>query len=377
MNTLERLFRESLSQPSDINEHVAALYRYSSACRHITEFGTRAGTSTAAFLYGRPEVLVSYDVHRHPQVEVLEQAAQEAGVAFEFHQQNVLETSIAPTDLLFVDTLHTYEQMRAELARHGNSARKYLIFHDTETFREQGEVPGSRGIWPAIAEFMRENPWWRLAAHYGSNNGLTVLTRYQVDAHDHEGPPEPYRSITILPFNAHGWFREPNFRALSRIVRENQVRVAVELGSWLGASALCIARMLPEAGKLYAVDTWLGSTEHHEVPEYAAHLPTLYQQFLSNVVHAALTRRIVPVRMTVAEAAGALAVTPDLVYVDASHDEESVLADIRAWHAKLAPGGILCGDDWQHAPVQCAVTQAAGELGFAVEGEESFWWSQA
>jgi len=81
--------------------------------------------------------------------------------------------------------------------------------------------------------------------------------------------------------------------------------------------------------------------------------------------------------MTVAEAAGALAVTPDLVYVDASHDEESVLADIRAWHAKLAPGGILCGDDWQHAPVQCAVTQAAGELGFAVEGEESFWWSQA
>ena len=38
---------------------------------------------------------------------------------------------------------------------------------------------------------------------------------------------------------------------------------------------------------------------------------------------------------------------PFFVYVDAGHSYEDVLADCRAWWEILAPGGVLCGDDYQ------------------------------
>ncbi|MEX2119339.1 MAG: class I SAM-dependent methyltransferase [Pirellulales bacterium] len=174
---LEELYRVARERPSDINEHVPTLYRYASTCRHITEFGTRAGVSTAAFLYAQPDFLCCYDVHPSNQVFELEIVANTSRTGFAFYQEDVLKLEIEPTDLLFIDTLHTYDQMRQELALHGNKTRRYLIFHDTETFGEQGEMPGTRGIWPAIAEFLRSNEHWRITQHFTHNHGLTVLTR--------------------------------------------------------------------------------------------------------------------------------------------------------------------------------------------------------
>ena len=50
----------------------------------------------------------------------------------------------------------------------------------------------------------------------------------------------------------------------------------------------------------------------------------------------------------------------DAVYIDVSHDYESVKADILAWGPKLRPGGILSGHDYgPHAP---GVVRAVNEL---------------
>jgi cephalosporin hydroxylase len=38
--------------------------------------------------------------------------------------------------------------------------------------------------------------------------------------------------------------------------------------------------------------------------------------------------------------------TFDLVYIDASHLEENVVADLEAWYPKVRAGGLLCGHDW-------------------------------
>jgi hypothetical protein len=38
----------------------------------------------------------------------------------------------------------------------------------------------------------------------------------------------------------------------------------------------------------------------------------------------------------------------DLVFIDARHDYDSVLEDIRLWWPKVRTGGMLCGHDFNH-----------------------------
>jgi glycosyltransferase involved in cell wall biosynthesis len=176
--TLKELYRDAQNKPSDIREHLETLRRLAAGCDHVTEFGTRWGTSTIAFLNGQPKVLVCYDRECLPVIDILQRAARDAGrTHFVFCQSDVLDVQIEETDLLFIDTWHVYEQLKQELVLHANKVRKYLVFHDTTTYGESGETPGYRGLWPAIEEFLQENPHWTLAARLTHNNGLTILER--------------------------------------------------------------------------------------------------------------------------------------------------------------------------------------------------------
>ena len=75
---------------------------------------------------------------------------------------------------MFIDTLHTYDQLSEELRLHAPKARKYIVLHDTTTYGEGGETPGHQGLWPAVEEFLAEG-CFRLGARNTNNNGLTVL----------------------------------------------------------------------------------------------------------------------------------------------------------------------------------------------------------
>lgn len=176
--TLKQLYTAACLTPSDINEHLGTLFRLARRCRHVTEFGTRGGTSTLALLCAGPKRLISYDKSRLGQVALLESVSKESGrTCFSFRQQDVLDAQIEETDMLFIDTWHVYEQLMQELAMHARKVRKFLVFHDTTTYGEVGEAPGHLGLWPAIEEFLRDRPEWKLTARLMNNNGLTVLTR--------------------------------------------------------------------------------------------------------------------------------------------------------------------------------------------------------
>ena len=128
--------------------------------------------------------------------------------------------------------------------------------------------------------------------------------------------------------------------------------------------------------KVYAVDTWKGSSNepvHMQDPR----LPHLYALFLSNVKHAGLTHKIIPIRMESTEAAKALSVMADLIYIDGAHDTPSVIEDILSWHPHLQAGGVMCGDDWKWSSVRTAVIHCASVLNQRVYGEGNFWWFES
>ncbi|MBA3953871.1 class I SAM-dependent methyltransferase [Candidatus Dependentiae bacterium] len=187
---------------------------------------------------------------------------------------------------------------------------------------------------------------------------------------------EPYKSINILPLDSHGWFSAENRNSLKHFITTYKPKVVVELGSWLGLSAIFMASLLPSNSVLYAIDNWTAEGDEAILNNEEAKLkiPTLYQQFLSNVIHTKLTHKIIPMRMSTIEAAQSLNIHADLIYIDASHDEKSVYNDIIHWHPKLNKGGIMCGDDWLWASVQTAVKRASSELNLAIKSNGNFWY---
>lgn len=179
-----------------------------------------------------------------------------------------------------------------------------------------------------------------------------------------------YENLELLPPDPQGWGSE--HRVFSDLVATTRPEVIIEVGTWKGASAITMAKACQSEGlntKIYCVDTWLGAvefwTDFAHTPErnlmQKNGYPSIYYQFLSNVVHAGLQDIIIPIPNTSAIATKilkAMGVKAQLIYIDGSHDYEDVKADIRAYRELLAPGGIMFGDDFKHfADVERAVKE--------------------
>ena len=120
-----------------------------------------------------------------------------------------------------------------------------------------------------------------------------------------------------MPFRAEGW--GDNTRHLAKIIKETNVATIIEVGTWMDRTTLKLAKMLTKNGKIYAVDSFAG--EPSGFYKYDPKIvPTLWDQFLSNVIHDNLTHKIVPVRMTSEEAAKKLNQYVHLIYIDATHN---------------------------------------------------------
>lgn len=173
---LQTLFENKKNQQSDINEHLETLRDYASQCKHITEMGMREGISTIAFLYAKPETLISYDTSDCSEpFNFLKQFSDATN--FIFKREDTTQCNIEETDLLFIDTKHTYDQLSQELFKHATNVKHYIIMHDTITFKNVGEDRTSEGLGRAIDEFLNLNPDWITKEVFEHNNGLTVLSR--------------------------------------------------------------------------------------------------------------------------------------------------------------------------------------------------------
>ena len=180
MNNITEHYNRLCEQVSDINQHLPTLMKYASECEHITEMGVRGIVSTFALLMGEPKRMISYDINVPVGIGAVIHWANTDGIDFDFRLGDTTQLTIGETDLLFIDTLHNYNQLKRELELHSDKVRKYLIFHDTTSYEYIGESydgkVDEKGIWYAIEELIEEGKW-EIKERYTNNNGLTILKR--------------------------------------------------------------------------------------------------------------------------------------------------------------------------------------------------------
>jgi predicted O-methyltransferase YrrM len=156
----------------------------------------------------------------------------------------------------------------------------------------------------------------------------------------------------------------------------SSARVIVELGSYLGRSAAGWLRLFPHA-HVIAVDTWCGSPEHRADSQRQGHLPRLMETFQVNLWDE--RRRLTAIRASTLEGLKILhelGVSPDVIYVDADHATESVIADVSR-SLDLFPDALVMGDDWSWPSVKAAVKAVASERALTIAACGPLWWFPA
>lgn len=185
-----------------------------------------------------------------------------------------------------------------------------------------------------------------------------------------------------------GWgSTDPNFK---KLIDEINPRLIIEVGSWKGGSAIFMAEYIKKKNldcKILCVDTWLGAVEfwadQHDEERYISlgmknGYPSVYYQFLANVMHKGLQDIIIPFPQTSILAARFLAlnnIKADLIYIDASHDEKDVYDDINNYWPILNTGGKLFGDDYDEfwPGVKLAVNNFVLDNGLDIKFTERQW----
>jgi predicted O-methyltransferase YrrM len=181
MDKIASKLLDLVEQTSDINQHLFTLKGYADGCEHITEMGVRGVVSTWALLAARPKTLIAIDIENCP-IEEIREAAKEVGINFKFIKDDTIRESfeIEETDFLFIDTWHVYPQLKKELSMHSSKVKKYIAFHDTQTYgfvNERAFYSQPQGLQPAIKEFLQDNPEWVVSSNYKHNNGVIVIKR--------------------------------------------------------------------------------------------------------------------------------------------------------------------------------------------------------
>lgn len=144
-----------------------------------------------------------------------------------------------------------------------------------------------------------------------------------------------------------GWFHHGN-KILS-LIEEYRPKVCVELGTWLGASAIPVARSIQRwGGTLSCVDTWAGDL-NDDGGSQPGKVPVMLMTCARAIVEAGVGANIRLIPAMTIDAARYWSEPIDFLYVDADHGYDGVRADLEAWVPHVKPGGLIVGDDYGNA----------------------------
>jgi hypothetical protein len=172
----------------------------------------------------------------------------------------------------------------------------------------------------------------------------------------------PYESFVarLVDADLQGW--NSDHPVLPHLIRQLRPARIIEVGTWKGRSAIKMALASKAIGlntEIICVDTFLGSAEHwlasgehlmlYESLKLKNGRPNLYETFLSNVVLSGCADVVTPFPIDSQSAFYwfvANSIKADLIYVDAGHEYDSVLADLRRFWTLLGDKGCLVVDDF-------------------------------
>ena len=196
------------------------------------------------------------------------------------------------------------------------------------------------------------------------------------------GLTQDYSDLDLSGFGVdlQGWGSD---RPLFAEVMAARPSVVIEVGTWKGASLLHMRSLSPTT-QFIAIDTWLGCsvmfwTELRDEYRLVGGFPALYQQFIANVLAAGAERDVWPLPITSTAGAHVLAhlgVTAEVIYIDASHEEEDTASELRLYWPLLEPGGTMFGDDYNErwSGVMRAVDAFAARASLDVELTQDEMW---
>lgn len=151
-----------------------------------------------------------------------------------------------------------------------------------------------------------------------------------------------------FPHKVAGWLTEDEGRELARLAKD---KVCLEVGSFCGKSTICMAKFARSVG---AIDTFDGRGT--AIPGSTRKL------FVDNLRRHGVSGKVQIYEGESAEMLAALPPVYDLVFIDGSHDRESVLADAERAASVLKPGGLLAFHDYGQASKDFGVTEAVDQL---------------
>jgi predicted O-methyltransferase YrrM len=134
--------------------------------------------------------------------------------------------------------------------------------------------------------------------------------------------------MLVDPTTTPGWCHHG--AKILELVEKYQPTVCVELGTWLGASAIPVARTVRRwGGTVTCVDTWAGDVRPPDETRRSA--PWMLVSCARYLMDAGVGASVRLIPALTSDAAKYWNQPIDYLYIDAAHDYASVKADLEAW----------------------------------------------
>jgi predicted O-methyltransferase YrrM len=143
-----------------------------------------------------------------------------------------------------------------------------------------------------------------------------------------------------------GWFNHG--AQILALLEQHRPMVVVELGTWLGASAIPMALSVRRwGGTVTCIDTWAGELDDDGGSTGGG--PIMLSRCAANMVEAGVHASVRLIPATTLEAAATWTQPIDCLYIDADHSYAGCAADLAVWGSFVRRGGLVMGDDYGQA----------------------------